>query len=124
MVQNDTEKLLVAKQWKTTNLFALDTLQQHYTLLPQNMEGPRFDYGNHLVFEKYGQFYSYYSAPCGLDCFRTVKGNYKVYDNTLHIKVLSISFHGTCSKPEELPNYQMKFFISKTENGFQLDLQT
>ena len=70
----------------------------------------RFQYGNNIKINADGTFLSYYTAPCGNDCFTTTTGKYKRINET-HIQFFleKITRHGDCSGDSE-PNLNLGLY--------------
>lgn len=63
-----------------------DLQNERYAMERINPDGP-FVYGIHLQIDSEMETYhSFYTAPCGVDCFRSTRGRYEVVDEQ-HIHV-------------------------------------
>lgn len=126
IAQNDSEtlkELFTAHSWKTVNLFAHDSTTSAYTLTPVDTNGRFFDYGNHLVFQEDGKFFSYYTAPCGNDCFTSVNGSYTVKGNKITIEVQHVEYIRECQKLGRFPQSRTHVYtIATTTKGYTLTL--
>ncbi len=89
-------------------------------LMKENME--MFDYGNWVVFKDNQTFTSYYTAPCGNDCFPSSYGRYELLeDDQIKIWVDSIFVRGFCKEKELHPKKELGVFvIEKSNGGFHL----
>lgn len=95
--QNKENKLL-GTLWKSNGVPFEDSERDSYTFTRQ-ADDNQFNWGNFIRFDKENQFSSYYSAPCGNDCFTSVTGRYHyLNDTTISITVNSISYSGFCQK--------------------------
>lgn len=67
-------------------------------------------------------FSSDYNAPCGMDCFTNVYGNYEfIKDSIIHVTVTKIDRSGLCDKKSQVLNRDAgKFKLSKTGTGYRL----
>lgn len=103
IVEND---YLKNTSWSINLLLGLDSLQSNYILYKPRVEQDIWDaYGDFVYFTDSSTFISYYSAPCGNDCFRTVYGKYKLYSGDfIELNVDSVSYDGDCWVPTEYRN--------------------
>lgn len=70
-------------EWRIDHLM-IDTLVKDYTL--DTLSSERYsNYGNHISINKDGSFRTWYTAPCGNDCFISSFGKYNLIDST-HIQ--------------------------------------
>ena len=76
----------IGAQWKINNILGADINKEDFYILTKP-EDPKWSYGDHLQLSTDGNFKSWYSAPCGNDCFTTSYGTYK------KISEEYISFH-------------------------------
>lgn len=97
-------KLITEAETKEYNLF--------------ETEADRFHYGNNIVFKEDGTFESYYTAPCGNDCFTNTSGTYKIINAThLTLFLKKISKSGMCEGDAE-PNKSLGVYsIHYDDNG-------
>ena len=85
------------KKWKIDYLFCLDEMRENYTLAIQKDTSWEANYGNFVVFSAKGVFKSYYTAPCGTDCFRTIYGIWnEISDVKFTARVDSVQYSGWC----------------------------
>lgn len=91
-------------EWKIDYLL-LDSTRNEYVLSPVDTSDQRYNYGNHVRLLTDNSFQSWYTAPCGNDCFTSSTGRY-VFIDPDHIQffVDTITKHGECEM-EEHPNY-------------------
>ncbi len=90
--------------WKIDYLVNLlyNQLEDHeeYNLFSVNQpdeNGHMFDWGNWIKFNEDETFNSYYTAPCGNDCFPSVYGRFKLLDgDRVLLHVDSIIVGGFC----------------------------
>lgn len=113
--------------WKIDYLVGLYYNQpedhQEYNLFPINKKENRgYDSGNWIQFNKDETFNSYYTAPCGNDCFPSVFGRFKLLDSDrvlLHIDSIHIS--GFCESKQSYPNKDLGIFkIFAEKSGLRL----
>ena len=83
-------------KWKISSLI-IDSVTQEYTLRPLG-DNYRDNYGNTIVLTDSNRFYTYYTAPCGNDCFVSSTGKYILTDQE-HIQFIieKVSFDGECN---------------------------
>ncbi|MBK7130224.1 MAG: hypothetical protein IPM74_16340 [Crocinitomicaceae bacterium] len=88
----------------------------------KEIEDVEFDWGYSINFQA-NEFSSNYSAPCGMDCFTSVYGNYEfVKDSVIHVTVTNINRSGFCDKKSQVLNRDAgKFKLSKTETGYRME---
>ncbi len=72
-------------EWKINNLI-IDSLAQDYVLDTLSSE-LYSNYGNHILFHADGRFNTWYTAPCGNDCFISSTGTYTLIDS-IHIQFI------------------------------------
>lgn len=114
-------------QWKIDFLISLwyNQVEDHQEYNLYNVaqsDGRTFDWGNWASFNPDGTFISYYTAPCGNDCFPNVYGQFKLLDDDrvlLHVD--SILIGGFCKNEQFYPNKDLGVFkIFPTDSGFKL----
>ena len=71
-----------------------------------------YDWGDKILFNPDGTFQSYYTAPCGVDCFPSSFGRYVCIDSAhIQLYVDSISIHGmTCNAVDKRVNADLGVF--------------
>lgn len=112
--------------WLVDNLLGADSIEAghiantsgNYCLSKPAKTG--YQWGNWVNFSKEGSFESYYTAPCGVDCFPTTFGRYQIVDS-LHIRLCidSVSIHGmVCKKSiDEKVNINLgEFTVNRTDS--------
>lgn len=108
-------------EWKI-NTVLVDTLVQDYSL--DTLSTAHFSYGNHLKLNLDGTFNSWYSAPCGNDCFTSSNGTYTQLDsNHYQFIIENVSYSGTCrnrTSPYTFPLNLGSFIVVKKENTIHL----
>lgn len=67
---------LIGTQWEINNILGDNVNKEDFYILTKP-EDPKWSYGDHLQLSTDGNFKSWYSAPCGNDCFTTSYGTYK-----------------------------------------------
>lgn len=109
-------------EWKIDHLM-LDSIRNEYTLTPvKTGNGMRYDYGNHFRLSEDGTFRSWYTAPCGNDCFTTSSGKYILDRNHIQFSIDTITKHGEC-RMEEIHSYPINlgsFFIHRDDEKIRL----
>ncbi|WP_107038690.1 lipocalin family protein [Brumimicrobium mesophilum] len=101
------------------NQLITDSETKEYRLF--QTEADRFHYGNNIVFKEDGTFESYYTAPCGNDCFTNTSGTYKII-NTTHLTLFlqTITKNGMCEGNSK-PNKSLGVYsIHHMNGGIQL----
>lgn len=90
-----------------------------YTL--HGIESDRFHYGNNILFKDDGTFLSYYTAPCGNDCFTNTSGTFKMINSThLTLFLKTVTKSGMCEGDSE-PNKSLGVYsIHQMNGGIQL----
>lgn len=91
-------------EWGMNSLI-LDAETKEYKIFPIDPE--KYHYGNNIIIKPDGTFVSYYTAPCGNDCFTTTTGKYEIIDKT-HIRFFleKITQDGECNGATE-PNLDL-----------------
>lgn len=97
--------------------------QQEYNLFRLQQSDKRvYDWGDWVSFAPDETFHSYYTAPCGNDCFPNVYGRFKLLDDDrvlLHVD--SVLIGGFCKNEQFYPNRDIGIFkIFPTDSGFKL----
>lgn len=82
-----------------SNVFEVDSISK-YNFFERNRAhgGMENRWGYSIVFNKDSTFQTRYSVPCGLDCFTSVNGRYKVVNDVLVFAILSIQRSDFCSE--------------------------
>lgn len=80
-----------------------------------------YSWGNFISFTE-KSFHTYYSAPCGNDCFTSVDGTYKfVGENRIQVFVETINRSGFCQLKSEEPQKSFGIYeIKRTKSGLTL----
>lgn len=79
-----------------------DTFDEYHLYKYDTSE--QWQYENFIKFTESG-FTSYYSAPCGNDCFPSSSGNFKkISENQVELTILTFDQHGDCQNV----SYKMK----------------
>jgi len=106
-------------EWKINHLI-IDSLVQDYTL--DTLTTKRFsNYGNHISINKNGRFRTWYTAPCGNDCFISSYGRYIQVDSTKiqfiieNVDFIKAECNGRTS-PYKFPLNSGLFYIYKVNN--------
>ncbi len=111
-------QLLEKNLWHINQVFgnSENTLDEYTLTKIENPQGKNFVYGNSISYQK-GKFYSYYSAPCGNDCFPSSEGTYKIMsDNLIEITLLAFNQSGECPSIHKKYNITALFEIVKKSN--------
>jgi hypothetical protein len=116
----------IVREWKIDRLILNETQNEYkLTSVNENPEGRfSYDYGNHLRFKEDGTFQSWYTAPCGNDCFTTSSGIYNWVDDT-HIELTldTITYSWFCSTKESQLDFPFRvgtFYIHSDSAGCRL----
>ncbi|MDR0874372.1 MAG: TonB family protein [Prevotellaceae bacterium] len=98
----------LAGDWKIDKL--INNARTEYTIhKPDTTYG--WDYGNHITFNADGTFQSYYTAPCGNDCFPTTSGNYNQEGkNYIRFTLKRITVDGDCPNSDTQMNKNLGLF--------------
>lgn len=107
---------LVGK-WKISHLITERTIDK-YIIYKSEKER---SYGNHLSINEDGTFSTYTREECGMSCFTTTLGIYKMIDeNYIRFTIKSISKSGIC-EGESKPNKNIGlYYIHREENIIRL----
>lgn len=113
------QNVLADTHWKIDGIPFETKERETYHLTPLSDE--QFQWGNFIHFEQ-NTFSSHYSAPCGMDCFTSVTGEYFFVNAlTIMVKVISINRNGFCEKEsEEVSSNYGNYLLSKNETGWTL----
>ena len=105
-------------EWITTSL--LGNFKEEYQNLLVLTQRERENFGYATVFEKNdkNQYRSYYFAPCGNDCFRSVSGTFElIAPSYVRLNALTFEQDGDCKKKnEKLHNDTAVYYIYKVSN--------
>ncbi|MDO4763557.1 MAG: lipocalin family protein [Flavobacteriaceae bacterium] len=108
-------------EWKVQKVL-WNTPENSYALTPILEKAYR--YGNFIEFKEDKTFVSYYSAPCGNDCFPSSKGTFEfIGKDKIELTIKEIAKNGMCSEPifQEKGNWNLGIYtIKKTEKGIDL----
>ena len=86
-------------EWITASLLG-NFKEEYQNLLVLTREGSE-SFGYATVFEKNdkNQYKSFYFAPCGNDCFRSVSGTFElIAPSYVRLNALTFEQHGDCEK--------------------------
>jgi len=113
---------ILAKWHSSIPLFEEQNIPS-YTLdkLENNSDRPMY-WGYFVTFSADGTFETHYSAPCGMDCFTVVEGNYKWIDEQyLSLTVQKITRSELCSKESNATTFDLGVFeVAFDKNSFTL----
>ena len=105
-------------EWITASLFG-NFKEEYQNLLVLTREG-RESFRYATVFEKNdkNQYKSFYFAPCGNDCFRSVSGTFELIDSSyVRLNALTFEQYGDCKKKNEtLHNDTADYYIYKVSD--------
>ena len=105
-------------EWITASLFG-NFKEEYQNLLVLTREG-RESFGYATVFEKNdkNQYKSFYFAPCGNDCFRSVSGTFElIAPSYVRLNALTFSQSGDCEKKNEtLHNDTADYYMYKVSD--------
>jgi hypothetical protein len=92
---NSVKSQNIQGEWMINSLL-IDSLVKNYTL--DTLSTERFsNYGNHFKLNADGTFNSWYTAPCGNDCFTSSNGTYSQLDsNHFNFVIENVSFRKEC----------------------------
>ena len=120
----------IGAQWKINNILGADINKEDFYILT-----PEWSYGNHLQLSTDGNFESWYSAPCGNDCFTRSYGTYKkISEEYISFHIQKVERWGWCrdewevEKNETNTYYVYKkseseIYLLKTTGDHSKDLQ-
>lgn len=90
--------------WKTNELITYKAIEE-YVLTPANLaaDATKMErFGNFIVFNADQTFESYYTAPCGNDCFTSTAGVYTIpKDNQMTLTLHRLEQNGMCMQSRE-----------------------
>ena len=98
-------------------------------------ENPKWSYGDHLQLSTDGNFKSWYSAPCGNDCFTTFYGTYKkISEEYISFHIQKVEYWGYCGDQGEVKKNktntyyvykksESEIYLLKTTGDHSKDLQ-
>ncbi|WP_158961655.1 hypothetical protein [Myroides fluvii] len=113
----------LAGTWKTNAVFTYN-IQEYYVLTPANTteEASKMErYGSFVVFSEDDTFQSYYTAPCGNDCFTTTDGTYEYLDkNTVKLTLHRLHQSGMCQDAQNKKVVLGVFDIVQNKEGTRL----
>ncbi len=118
---------LVDKKWRSSSALFEDTSIDSYIFKPIEESLEWSDrWGYFLEFKNDGSFRTYYSAPCGLDCFTSVTGSYVLNGNVLTLNVVEIIRNNICPKEGEAVNrgeecYEVVFSTFKEQDSLMFN---
>ena len=105
-------------EWITTSL--LGNFKEEYQNLLVLTQRERESFGYATVFEKNdkNQYKSFYFAPCGNDCFRSVSGTFElIAPSYVRLNALTFEQYGDCEKKNKtLHNDTADYYIYKVSN--------
>lgn len=107
------------KEW-SSNKVVWNESELSYSL--NNLNENNKEYGYFIGFKKDKTFISYYSAPCGNDCFRLSKGTYKLIGkNKIRLIIKEIEQNGDCDNLHKKGSWDLGIYtIKNTEKGIDL----
>lgn len=109
--------------WKTNALITYEAVDE-YKLTPANQSADATKierFGNFIAFNADLTFDSYYTAPCGNDCFTTTAGVYTVAkNNQITLTLHRLNQEGMCMQSREEILVLGIYDIIKEKNGVRL----
>ena len=117
---------LNGSEWRTKQLLCLEETVELYefTMIDTTL---KYNYGNFVKFTDSTNFVSFYTAPCGNDCFTSVYGKYHFTAKTeMCFNVDSVTYNGECYQPTKYrERNEIVFIITKntTSNSIKLTLK-
>ena len=121
---------LIGAKWRINNILGADINKEDFYILT-----PEWSYGNHLQLSTDGNFESWYSAPCGNDCFTSSYGTYKkISEEYISFHIQKVERWGWCSdvgkvEKNETNTYyvykksESEIYLLKTTGNHSKDLQ-
>ena len=105
-------------EWITSSLLGNLKAESQNLLVLTQREGESFGFAT--VFEKNdkNQYKSFYFAPCGNDCFRSVSGTFElIAPSYVRLNALTFEQHGNCEKKNKtLHNDTADYYIYKVSD--------
>ena len=102
-------------EWITSSLFG--TLKEEYPnlLVLTQREGERVGYATEFKKDNKNQYISYYFAPCGNDCFKSISGTFElIAPSYVRLNALNFKQNGDCEKKNKtLHNDTAVYYIYK-----------
>ncbi len=109
--------------WKTNELITYKTVDE-YVLTPANQAANATKmerFGDFIVFNADQTFESYYTAPCGNDCFTTTAGIYTITkNNQIALTLHRLNQEGMCMQSREETADLGTYDVIKEENQMRL----
>ena len=105
-------------EWITSSLFG--NLKEEYPnlLVLTQREGERVGYATEFKKDNKNQYISYYFAPCGNDCFKSISGTFElIAPSYVRLNALNFSQSGDCEKKDKkLDNDTAVYYIYKVSD--------
>ena len=102
-------------EWITSSLFG--NLKEEYPnlLVLTQREGERVGYATEFKKDNKNQYISYYFAPCGNDCFKSISGTFElIAPSYVRLNALNFKQNGDCEKKNKtLHNDTAVYYIYK-----------
>lgn len=113
---------LVGTSWKVNGVPFENKDTESYSLSEYGEPDNIMDQWGHFIYFDTLTFSSHYSAPCGNDCFTSVRGTYWYSGvNRIQVKVTSIDRSGFCSEKSETINQDYgSYDLIKSDFGYDL----
>lgn len=91
---------------------------QTYTLMHIPAERG-YIYGNHIMFDPVNStFKSFYTAPCGNDCFPSSTGTYKMEgEQQIRLYLTSVAQHGACENYDKDVQQDLGLFLIEVDKA-------
>ena len=105
-------------EWITTSLFGNLKAESQNLLVLTQREGERVGYATEFKKDNKNQYISYYFAPCGNDCFRSVSGTFElIAPSYVRLNALTFKQNGDCKKKNKtLHNDTADYYIYKVSD--------
>ena len=125
---------LIGAKWEINNILGDNVNEEDFYILTKP-ENPDWSYGDHLQLSTDGNFKSWYSAPCGNDCFTTSYGTYKkISEEYISFHIQKVEHWGDCRDEGEVKKNktntyyvykksESEIYLLKTTGNHSKDLQ-
>ena len=103
---------LIGAKWRINNILGADINKEDFYILT-----PEWSYGKYLQLSTDGNFESWYSAPCGNDCFTRSYGTYKkISEEYISFHIQKVERSGWCSDAGEVEkNETNTYYVYKNQ---------
>ena len=102
-------------EWITSSLLRNLKAESQNLLVLTQRERERSGFATEFIKDDKNQYISYYFAPCGNDCFRSVSGTFElIAPSYIRLNALTFEQHGDCKKKNKtLHNDTAVYYIYK-----------